>query len=85
VAEQAILVSEKLKGLYQQLALDIQFNNLRTAEYTNRKQSIGPLLKRKDKVYLLRKHIKTKQPSTKLDFKKLGPFEILGEVRNINY
>jgi len=33
-------------------------------------------LKEGDKAYLLRKNIKTKRLSDKLDHKKLGPFEI---------
>ena len=44
-----------------------------------------PAFKEGDKVYLLRKHIKTKRPSTKLDFKKLGPFKILEKVSLVNY
>ena len=44
-----------------------------------------PAFKEGDKVYLLRKHIKTKRPSTKLDFKKLGPFKILNKVSSVNY
>jgi hypothetical protein len=38
-----------------------------------------------NKVYLLRKHIKTTRPSTKLDFKKLEPFKILKKVSSVNY
>jgi hypothetical protein len=53
--------------------------------YTNKKYSIGPPLKKGDKVYLLRKNIKIKRLSTKLDFKKLGLFEILKEIRLVNY
>ncbi len=53
--------------------------------YANKKRSIGPLLEKGDKVYLLRKNIKTKRLSTKLDFKKLGLFEILEKVRKVNY
>jgi hypothetical protein len=44
-----------------------------------------PAFKEGDKVYLLWKHIKTKRPSTKLDFKKLGPFKILNKVSSVNY
>ena len=44
-----------------------------------------PAFKEGDKVYLLWKHIKTKRPSTKLDFKKLGPFKILKKVSLVNY
>jgi len=42
-------------------------------------------LKRGDRVYLLRKNIKTQRPSNKLDHVKLGPFEIKKEVSSVNY
>ena len=84
-AEQATLEVEKIKTLQQQLATDIQFLNERSAAYANKKRSMEPTLKEGDKVYLLRKHIKTKRPSTKLDFKKLGPFRILKKVSSVNY
>ena len=42
-----------------------------------------PAFKEGDKVYLLRKHIKTKRLSTK--HKKLGPFKILKKVSLVNY
>ncbi len=67
------------------MATDIEFQNQRAAIYANRKRSMGPPLGRGDKVYLLRKNIKTRRPSTKLDFKKLGPFEILDKVGKVNY
>ena len=54
-------------------------------EYTNKKRIIGPLLKKGDKVYLFRKNIKMKRSSNKLDFKKLGLFEILEKIGNINF
>lgn len=85
MAEQAMVLVEKLQGLHQQLSKDIEFNNSRTTMYANKKRSQGPPLKEGDKVYLLRKHIKTKRPSTKLDFKKLGPFRILEKVGPVNY
>ena len=84
-AEQATVLVDKLQELHKQLATDIEFNNSKTTAYANKKRSQGPPLERGDKVYLLRKHIKTKRPSTKLDFKKLGPFEILEKVGPVNY
>src|SRR6266487_6565973 len=65
--------------------LDLEFYNQHLAEYANRKQSIEPLLKGGDKVYLLQRHIKTKRPSNKLDFKKLGPFKIIEKTSIVNY
>ena len=44
-----------------------------------------PPLEKEDKVYLLRRYIKTKRLSTKLDFKKLGLYEILKKIREVNY
>ena len=46
---------------------------------------MGLSLKKGDKIYLLRKYIKMKQPSTKLDFKKLKPYEILEKIRLVNF
>jgi hypothetical protein len=84
-AEQATILVEQLRAFHDQLATDIQFLNERSAVYANRKRSMEPAFKEGDKVYLLRKHIKTRRPSTKLDFKKLGPFKILEKVSSVNY
>jgi hypothetical protein len=43
------------------------------------------LFEEEDKVYLLRQNIKTKQPSRKLDFKKLGLFRIIENISSVNY
>jgi hypothetical protein len=53
--------------------------------YYNQKHSIGPTLKKGDKVYLLRKNIATKRLSDKLDHKKLGLFEIAKIKSLVNY
>jgi hypothetical protein len=39
--------SNKLKDLYQQLVVDIEFGNIQTREYTNKKYNIKPPLKKK--------------------------------------
>ena len=80
-----MLEAEKIRSLQNQLATDIQFMNERSAAYANKKRSMEPGFRRGDKVYLLRKYIKTKRPSIKLDFKKLGPFKILDKVSTVNY
>ena len=46
---------------------------------------MGPELKEGNKVYLLRKNVKTKRPSNKLDYKKLGPFKIDKKIGSVNY
>jgi hypothetical protein len=85
MAEQAIILASKMKELYLQLFRDIDFNKRKSMANANKKRSIGPPLQRGDKVYLLQKHIKTKQLSIKLDFKKLGPFRIEEAVGPVNY
>jgi hypothetical protein len=46
---------------------------------------MGPSLFSGDIVYLLRKNVKTKRLSSKLDHKKLGPFKIKRKTGPINY
>ena len=45
----------------------------------------GPDLKRGDKVYLLTKNFKSKQPSKKLNYIKMGPFKIINKVTEVSY
>jgi len=53
--------------------------------YYNQQHQEAPEFKKGDKVYLLRKNIKTQRPSNKLDFKKIGPFEIKEQIGKMNY
>jgi hypothetical protein len=53
--------------------------------YYNGYCSIEPILKEKDKIYLIQRNIQTKQPSTKLDHKKLGLFKIKRVIGLVNY
>jgi hypothetical protein len=82
---EATVRAEELKALHQQLASDIRFYAERSASYYNEGRSVGPTLKEGDKVYLLRKNIQTKRPSSKLDHKKLGPFKIQKVVGPVNF
>lgn len=53
--------------------------------YYDRTRSLAPTFKKGDKVYLLRRNIKIKRLSDKLDYKKLGLFKILEKVSTSNY
>ena len=81
----AILQYNKLTALHKQLSLNIQFLNEQMASYTNKKRSQEPSFKKGDRVYLIRKNLKTKRPSDKLDWKKFGTYEILEKVSSLNY
>ena len=84
-SQQAKLSAEQLKILHQTLSNDIQFLNERMAHYYDKKHQQAPKLEKGDKVYLLRKNIKTNRPSNKLDFKKLGPFMIQDKINDVTF
>ena len=48
----------------------------RYSRYADRKRTSGPEYKVGDLVMLVRRNIRTSRPSSKLDFKKLGPFKV---------
>ena len=53
--------------------------------YYNKKHSKVLVLKKRDKVYLLRHNIDTKQLNNKLDFKKLGLYKIKRAIELVNF
>lgn len=53
-AQAAQVKVDNLKGLHEQLALDIKLISERSAWYFNKGRSVGPTLKKGEKVYLLR-------------------------------
>jgi hypothetical protein len=55
------------------------------SKYANRKRLKGPTFERGDKVYLLRRNIKIRRLSDKLDYKKLRPFKIKNVISEVNY
>jgi hypothetical protein len=61
------------------------FCRTRITEYANRKRLKGLILKGGDKVYLLRRNIRSDKPTKKLDAVKLGPFKILRKKGPVNY
>lgn len=84
-AEEAMIKTEDLTKLHNELKTDIEFINKRSALYYDKGRSVGPTLGEGDKVYLLRKNIRTKRPSDKLDHKRLGPFKIQKKVGPVNF
>jgi hypothetical protein len=53
--------------------------------YYNKYYNIEPILKKRNKVYLIQRNIQTKRLSTKLDYKKLGLFKIKRITRLVYY
>ena len=63
----------------------MDFTNERMAHYYNKKRRDAPPFKEGEKVFLLRRNIKTKRPNDKLDHKKLGPFKIEKKIGKLSY
>ena len=53
--------------------------------YANKKRDRKSTLKKRDKAYLLRRNIKTKRSSNKLNHTKLESFRVLRAKESINY
>jgi hypothetical protein len=74
-----------LKAFYKELVVDLVFFTKKIVLYYNKYYNIKPMLKERDKAYLIRRNIQINQPSTKLDHKKLGLFRIKKIIGPINY
>ena len=85
MAENSRILAIDIKQLHLQMTRDIEFFNLRMKIYYDKKHLEGPELKKGDKVYLLRRNIKTKRLTNKLDYKQLGPFTIKEKTGLVNY
>ncbi|KAM0713613.1 hypothetical protein Q7P37_010575 [Cladosporium fusiforme] len=72
----AAFTAQQMATLHENLRLDLMFVRQRMTVQANKKRIKGPTLKEGDKVYLLRRNIKSKKQSKKLDAVKLGPFRI---------
>jgi hypothetical protein len=53
--------------------------------YVNKSRLEGSHLRGGDLVYLLRRNVKITRPSDKLNSKKIGPFKIKRNIRNISF
>jgi len=85
IAQKATIQIEQIHLLHKELQKNIQFLSKRMTLYANKKRDRESTLKKRDKVYLLRRNIKIKRSSNKLNHTKLESFEILEEKKSINY
>jgi hypothetical protein len=81
----AALTAREFGKMQESLCLDLMFCRTRMTEYANRKRLKGLTLKGGDKVYLLRRNIRSNKPTKKLDAVKLGPFRIRQKKGLVNY
>jgi hypothetical protein len=73
-----------LKTFHKKLAADLVFFTKKIVSYYDRYYNIEPIFKKK-KIHLIHRNIQIKQPSTKLDHKKLGLFKIKKITGLVNY
>ena len=76
---------KQLTLLHKELQKNIQFLVKRSALYANNKRNKNFTLKEKNKIYLLKRNIKTKRSSNKLDHIKLKSFKILKAKKSVNF
>jgi hypothetical protein len=81
----AALTAREFCEMQESLRLDLMFCRTRMTMYANCKRLKGPTLKGGDKVYLLRRNIRSDKPTKKLDAVKLGLFKILKKKGPVNY
>jgi hypothetical protein len=75
----------ELKVFHEELVIDLVFFTKKVVLYYDKYYNIEPMLKKKNKIYLIRRNIQTKQLNTKLDHKKLGLFKIKKIIGLVNY
>lgn len=85
IAEKAQIKVEEIKSLHEMLKEELQKIRQENAVRANKKRSEGPDFEEGEMVYLLRKNIKTKRPSDKLDHTKLGPYEIIEKLGPVTF
>ncbi len=85
LAQKATLQIEQLQLLQRELQKNIQFLSKRMILYANKRRDRESTLKKRDKAYLLRRNIKTKRSSSKLNHTKLESYRILEIKKSINY
>src|SRR6266702_1284181 len=74
---------DKLIRLYSDLLESSKLIQEKMSKYFNQKISKGPDFKEGNKMWLLYKNFKSRRLSKKLDYVKLGPFEILKKIIEI--
>jgi len=85
LAQKATLQIKQLQLLQKELQKNIQFLSKRMTLYANKRRDRESTLKKRNKAYLLRRNIKTKRSSNKLNHTKLESYKILEIKESINY
>ena len=74
-----------MQVLHKKLKQDIEFLLHRSVFYHNKYCAEAPMLKKKDKVYLLWKNIETTRLSNKLNHIKIESFKIIRNIKEASF
>ena len=85
LAQKATLQIEQLQLLQKELQKNIQFLSKHMTLYVNKRRDRKSTFKEKNKAYFLRRNIKSKRSSNKLNHMKLESYKILEIKESINY
>jgi hypothetical protein len=85
IIPKAILTTEKLKNLHEEMKTELEFVRNQMKKYYDQKRMKGPSFQEGDMVLLATKNIKTKRQNKKLDYKYIGPYKILEKISENNY
>ena len=81
----AAVKAGQMHALHAMLKEELEFVRTRMKKYYDEHRLEGPRLERGDKVYLISRNLRTKRPSKKLDFRKIGPFKVEEKISTSNY
>lgn len=70
-------LADRLDQIHAELRAELSHSNDYMAKYYDKKHMPAPVFAIGDYVWLLRRNIKTTRPSLKLDYRRLGPFQVL--------
>ena len=74
-----------IKVLHEQLIQELRFLLVKSALYYNKKRNKDITFKKRNKIYLLRRNVKTIKLNNKLNHVKIGPFKILKNIKGISF
>ena len=81
----AAVKADKMSSLHAILREGLEFVRIRIKRFYNKNRLEGPRLEEEGKVYLISQNLRTKRPSRKLDFRKVGPFRISKKISENNF
>ena len=81
----AVDLTTRLSIIRKELQAELNHSNEYMSKYYNQQHLSAPEFSPGDNVWLLRRNIKTTRPSEKLDYKKIGPYEIIEKRGKSSY